>query len=169
MSQVDEIDNAGVGIDTFHHNIHAGRVFFCNALYTTVADNGFARMLVEIPANYGIHVQPSITVEAKAYATIKEVGSYSNITSVVAENRNRFSSEASSAMLFTGGSLEVTSAVLSTTLFPAGSKNKAVGAAGGSFAEMVLNPGIWAVDVQNKSGGTQDIGIELDWYEPERG
>lgn len=169
MAQLDAIDNATVVIDPFHHNIHAGRVFLCNALYAAVADDAFARMIVEIPAGYGIHIQPSVTVEAKAYVIFKQVGSYSNIASVTALNRNFFSSEASSVMLFTGGSLEVTSATLSTVLFPAGAKNKATGASDGSFAEFNLNAGIWAVDVQNKSGGAQDMSIELDWYEPARG
>lgn len=168
MPQVDSLANAPIVIDTVHAHIHYGRAFFASDV-RTVVDTGISRAIIDVASGASAHIDFEIKTEGRAISTLKEVGSYSNATSFATINRNLFSDIVPDVSVLFGGSLEVTSASLFRGLIGSGDKNNNVGGGvGGAFYELILKPGIYALDVQNLSGSTNYVAIEVDWYEPKK-
>lgn len=167
MPQVDSIANAPVIIDTVHHHIHAGRVFFATDV-RTVADNGFHRAIVDVPSGSYPHLVFNVDTEGRSLLTMYEVGSYSGVSSVGRFNRNFNSGAVPETSVFVAGSLNVTSRAIFAGLSGSGRSGSAEGGNANTFYEFVLKPGIYAFEVKNVSGAINFIGLSVDWYEPNK-
>ncbi len=167
--QRDAIANAPIMIDHAHANGHAGRTFFVSQT-NLVANSGYLRTIMSVPSGSYAHANFKADSEALALLSVRAVGSYSHASSLRISNSNFMSPQSSSVGMFSGGSLEVTSATIMTHLLGSGKSGQAIGGNISSPFEFIWKgPYTVAFDIQNIGVVDKMLSCFVFWYEPNKG
>lgn len=155
-------------IDFEHDEIHEGRVFQYDTLFTSVADNAYARIHLYNDGVKQLHAQSFVTTEAKAYIRSYGDTTYSNAGTLVTPwNRNTESLIVATAKMYVTPTVNVLGAVRSIDIAGSGgTPARQVGGQSSSRVETIIGTGHDVmIEVQNKAGEAKDIVISVRWYE----
>jgi hypothetical protein len=163
-------------LSRLHIETHKGNAYEVGNIFTNIANNGVADLLVTVPVDKTLHMAVTAQVEVRSKVSIIEApATATHGTSITPRNLNRIYDDASTAIwshtptAITGG-LE-----LIPQLIPSGAKDKGGGLAG-TFIEHNLSPAYdkptditttrdYIVRVQNVSGAVADyVGIYILYY-----
>ena len=159
--------NHVVSIDTVHQHIHEGIMFSAHQYDDAVANDGTLAFLIQVPAGVSPHLRPRAAAGGDAEVRLFEAPTFSAAGSAAAAlNRKRSSDITALATVTTGPTVSVNGTELDATYVPGGSRNQAVGGSAGFFQEWILAPSTnYLVLMTNKSGGSAELALALDWYE----
>lgn len=166
---VDSRDNALVGIDSGHMNIHRG-IFFTTSSAGDIAAGGTKDWLLRVPAAQSAHIEFFGTVEHSMHGFFFEGPTSTGDGSALAiQNRNRSSSKTATLLAFEGPTITDDGLLMLNFFMPGGSKTSASGGEGSSEDEWVLSPGDYLLRIANDVISPATIGyagLILDFYEP---
>lgn len=161
-ASIDLVNLALVAMDEIHNNIHRGIMYSTSNVANDVANNNSEEILI---ATSGIaHARVTLSVSAQCSVAFYEDAVVSaSGTRLAAINRNRASSDVSTKV----ASFRAPTIVSDGTPLYSGLAMHAPGAHPSLFEEWILASNTsYLLRVTNTSGGTADLAIELDYYEP---
>lgn len=157
-------------IDPFEGLNQQGLVFRADHRQLAVPDNGSMDYMIEVLSS--CHVDFEFKTTGVVHGSFVEVGSITvsaGNSSIDRWNDNTFFQAVNSGMPST--SVTHTASYAATAnrgdfiLGAGGSKQQPIGGAHGD--DLILGPGIYAFQLQNKSGGAIDFMFQMVWEEPE--
>ncbi len=169
IAGVDQTNGALIVIDAVHNNIHQGIMFQSDLVDLILADDASLDLLIRVIANTSAHMRFHAAIGGDGQAFMYEDPTTSaDGTPVARNNRNRFSSNTSDTLIFSGPTVTGVGDLLPTGIIPGGGAGTpGIGGQIGSFEEWMLAPADYLFKLTNKSGGAQPASVALDWYEPE--
>jgi hypothetical protein len=153
--------------DSVHQNIHVGRLFHASTFVESMADDEVIEFLVRVAAGKSAHFQAQATLGG--IGTLQLFEGPTNDPDGAAQatpNRNRFSSNVATTLIFLGPTVTVAGTELELTAISGGSGGNAVGASANTFLEWILNPGDYLVRLKNLGGAGKVGGLSCVFYEP---
>jgi len=178
---VDRNTSEGVGLDdtsrglvvisTEHERIHDGVMYEAGFLWsevTAIADDASAEFLLQLTD--GAHAIFNIAAGGDAEVHFFENPTFSAAGDLVTVfNKNRFSSNTSSAVATANPTITDAGTALPKSFLPGGSGPHSGGGSDGNYNhERVLKGGNdYLVRVTNRAGATKAISIGVEFYEPE--
>lgn len=134
-----------------------------------VADNGSVDILIEVQSS--CHVQFDFAVTGTMHGSFVSVGSFeasAGNASLDVWNRNTFFQAANSGFQSTKVSHTASYGAVSNRgdfiLGAGGNKQNPIG--GQRDDSIILGPGLYAFQIQNKAGGAADLAFWMTWEEP---
>lgn len=166
---IEDLSRALVVIQTEHAHLHNGEMYEASILLSeagAIADNANADMLIQLTT-------PAHTIIGAACGGDAEVFVYENPTfsaagtALTAYNKNRISSNTSSAVVTHTPTITVVGTKLFERFMPGGKAAVAQGISDGSYGhERILKGGNdYLIRVTNRAGTAQAISINLEFYE----
>ena len=152
-----------------HERIHRGE-FFTASSQAAVGSGGDVEFLIRVAAGTSAHMRISGTVSSDMVGFFFE-GPTSSVdgTPVLAVDRNRFTKNTATTLVFVGPTVSVDGTPLMEFDMPGGDKQTASGGEGSSFEEYVLEPGDYLMRIENNiiaPAAAGRAGIIVDFYEP---
>jgi hypothetical protein len=156
-------------IDTLHAEIHAGETFHVARLVEDVANNASIDLLIVVGATKKLHLTMVGTAAGDAHAYLYETPTTSAAgTAVTAHNKNRGSSDTTTATITHTPTVSAPGTALDTALIPGGTKQQATGSSGAQRDEWILKKSTtYLLRLTNKAGSAKDMSVGLTWYEEE--
>lgn len=169
VAQIDPLTGHFITIDSVHHRVHAGLMFQTDKLALTVANNDTIEIFVRIGAGSVAHMAFSAKAGGDAelqifegMTTVTDEG-----TTLTPQNRRRSSAIVSDISAFHTPDVTPAEASITDILVPGGSGGNSAGGDAASFAEWNLKADEdYLVRLTNRAGTAQNMGLEVDWYEP---
>lgn len=168
----DPLTDSVVGIDTVHHEVHAGHAF--TASYKTpdaspIADNATLEVLIRVGSTFCAHMFIDPVCGGEAEVEVFEGPDVTAVGTVMtAYNMSRESANGSEVTVFhtptIGGGGDGT--LLLNTLVPGGTKKEASGGAIRPGMEWIFNRDTdYLIVLTNRAGAAQQVSIQTQWYE----
>lgn len=168
---VDRFNNALVIEGENHANIHRG-IFYTASIAAPIVGDGSAFLLLRVLSGNAAHVRFTTTVDHTMLTQMYEAPTTTaDGTPLAANNRNRFSSNTSTMLIFSEPTVTANGTKMLDFLVTGGDKQTASGGQGSSFEEWVLAPGDYLVIIENTVISPAAIGwagFILDFYIPDQ-
>jgi len=166
VAKIDATNDALVVQDEIHTKIHSGELFTCGAS-AEVASGGVVEFLIRVTGGTHARFIGSVAHNMKA-ELFEDPTTSADGTAVACTNRNRFSSNTATTLVFAGPTVTGDGTRLVEFFIPGGDKQSAGGGLGQSFEEWILSPGDYLVRISNNilnpaSAGW--AGLTIDFYE----
>lgn len=153
--------------DFAHNEIHEGNFYTISHLFTSVANDGYARMRIKTLSKRA-HVQLFTSVEGKAYVKTYSGTTYTgNGTELTPSNRNTASTNTATAKIYHTPTIDVLGTQRADEFTGSGSNpSNQIGSQGSGRFETVLDyEKDLLVELQNKLGQVADMCIIISFYE----
>jgi len=164
---VDSVSGCLKTIDIAHDMVHEGASYIASHLFSAVVTTASADIHILNGASKKLHINVVGSPEGKCYGYVYEGTTYTNSgTALVAYNKDRSSTNTTSATIFHTPTVNALGTQVLVTLFPGGQGPKSVGTAIRTNSEIILKESTdYLFRLTNVSGANKDITIELEWYE----
>jgi len=149
----------------WHQLIHNGQVFDIGYFFPSIANNGFADIIIT-PTN-NIHIIPEFGCGGTAKVNIYRTPTYTGGTALGITNKNEESTKTTGATAVYSPSVTGVGTEIHVAGIMGGSGGNAGGAAKTLAAIHMLKGGLeYLFRIQNLSGVVQPAYIEIDYFEP---
>jgi hypothetical protein len=167
-SKEDALTGTLTNIDYAHHEIHDGAYFEIDHRFDSVANNGYAHLLVKNGSTKDLHAifKAGAGGEAELYITENpNIGA--NGTQETIYDQNRFTANSSTASAFHTPTLTTWGTTLSTPhIFGGGAGINKVGSSARGDSEWIMKAGEdYVLTAKNVSGAAIQIVLGAEWYE----
>ena len=164
----DNLTNSSTSININHNKVHRGRFYACGDLFTSVADNGYAQILLINGHSAELHMGFTVTGEGKGYFQAKQGVSYSAPgTALTVINKNTNPAAPAASMLAYKTPISVTGGnqLHPLELLTGGEGPRTIGKETTKSQEVILRPGgNFYLEFQNKAGATKDVSLLIEFY-----
>lgn len=158
-----------ISIDFAHQKTHEGRYFSGGYNNISVANNGTLDLLVQMGATNLFHMKVKADSGGDVTLQLYEDATFSNAgTGVTMSNHSRSSAKAFDATVTHTPTVTGTGTQVNGTVFiPGGSGGNSQGGGGGWANEYILSASKnYLIRVTNVSGGSKDISLTIEGYQP---
>lgn len=165
---VDDTVNAVVTIDSVHHEVHEGEMFFTSFVTGSVTNNSSIGMMISLTGTANsAHLFFAVACGGDAEIYFYEGMTGSNYGNILSHyNMNRNSSNTTSIVVSAYPITTVTGTLLANYFVPGGRGPTADGGAFRSGSEWNLAPGKrYLLRIFNRSGNTQYASLAVEFYE----
>ena len=155
-------------IDIVHQETHKGNFYTVEYLFTNVADDAYATMVIAPQGETTAHVQIFYATSGKTYLTSWTDSTFSNMgTELIPFNRNMLSLTNAKSKIYVQPTIIDAGTQRGSMLSGSGANpaSQAGGTGGGRNETIVPFGEVLMFRIQNKSGAVGDIGIGFSFYE----
>lgn len=154
-----------------HAKVHLGQVYTASFIDISVADDDYVVILIDITTNTftndEIHMYMAYGAGGDSIVKLFE-GAHctSSGTLITAYNFNRDIADSPETLIYhTPATIVTSGTVIYSQLIPGGTGGNAGGGTNSKNVEWVLEGNSYLIEIQNISGNTKPIGVEVDFYE----
>lgn len=150
-----------------HYEVHKGTFYGISHFFDDLANGANADVLIKVGANKTLHI--NVSVYSSGFGTIyfyEDTTASNNGTAITIYNMNRTSDNTSNATTFYTPTVTDVGTQLIVTGIPGGEKKNAIGGIAKPNSEFILAKSKnYMVRVNNSSGDTSDVIMNIEWYE----
>jgi len=168
FAEVDELANQLVTIEATHHRVHEGAFFSLGVASGTLANNASLEILIQTPADFGIHMRGIASCGGDATIDWFEGTTFSAAgTAITPANRNRQSANVARGTWTHTPTLTADGTSLFSTYILGGTGGNATGGSTGIFEEWILDQSqTYLLRLTNISGLVKVATLNIDFYDP---
>ncbi len=162
--------NYQVTTNVIHDRIHQGVMYQATVFDQAVPNTGMVMLLIRPDPTLEVHARFEVAVGGDSIARLYKGATFSAPGTILStENRNQLSSNTALAVLNEGPTITDpgTELIPGGLFIPGGSGFFTSGSVDAFFNEWMLAPGeVYYGEVENISGTTNPMQIQMDFYEP---